>query len=205
MRWRSMASRRLISAASSTLGALDLERARFLLGLDALGRDRLLLRDAGGLDRLRGRRCRLPRRRGCGRSPASGRALPGRCADGFASALARRDCRRLQRLVALDLQLRVFCSAAMRSAASVFSRAMRAASTALLRLDLGFLDRAHLLDLQRAGALVGRDALDIDDHGLGDARPFRSPRGRRSRLRRRRGCARSRGGGSPLRWRCGRR
>ena len=42
----------------------------------------------------------------------------------------------------------------------------------LLRLDLGFLDRAHLLDFERAGALVGGDAFDIDGHGLGDARLF---------------------------------
>ena len=42
----------------------------------------------------------------------------------------------------------------------------------LLRLDLGFLNGANLRNLQRPGALVGGDAFDVDDHGLGDAGLF---------------------------------
>ena len=42
----------------------------------------------------------------------------------------------------------------------------------LLRLDLGFLNGANLRNLQRPGTLVGGDALDVDDRGLGDAGLF---------------------------------
>ena len=54
MRWRSIASRRSSSAASSNLPTSDLEAPRLLLGLDAFGRDGLLLGDPGGFDRLAG-------------------------------------------------------------------------------------------------------------------------------------------------------
>ncbi len=58
----------------------------------------------------------------------------------------------------------------MRSAASVRSRAIRAASTACCAaISASWIVRT-CCDLQRAGALVGGDALGIDGHGLGDAR-----------------------------------
>src|SRR5207302_348951 len=42
----------------------------------------------------------------------------------------------------------------------------------LLCFDFSLLDGAHLLDLQRASALIGSDAFDVDGGGLGDAGPF---------------------------------
>ena len=151
-------------------GALDFERAGVALGLDALGRDRLLLGDAGRLDRF-----------------ARGDVgfLDGTVAGDLqrADALFLGDAARLRRLacgdagdleglVALDLQLPGVllgrdAIGGERPLAGDAGRLDRA-----LRLDLGLLDGADLLDLQRAGALVGGDALDIDDQRLGDARLF---------------------------------
>ena len=78
------------------------------------------------------------------------------------------DPRDFERLVALDFQLarRVLGADPLRRQRPLprdpcgFHR--------LLRLDLGFLNGAYLRNLQRPGALVGGDALDIDDGGLGD-------------------------------------
>ena len=87
------------------------------------------------------------------------------------SALSRVSLRVISRV-------RVSCSAAMRSAASNCSRAICAASTACCGGDLGLLDGAGAGDFQRAGALLGRDALGVDRRHLHDAQLFGGLAGR---------------------------
>ena len=142
-------------------GALDFEPAGFLLGPDALGGDRLLLGDARGLDRFAGGDVGLLDGAVAGDFERANALLLGDA--GGLGRLARGDAGDLERLVALDFQLAAWpARRAMRSAASVRSRAIRAASTACCAsISASWMVRT-CCDLQRAGALVGGDALDID-------------------------------------------
>ena len=113
MRWRSIGVAALQFGRLDRLGARDLEPAGLLLGADAVGRDRLFLRNARRLDGFaRGDIGLLDR--AVARDFERPDAFVLGDAGGFGWPRARR-CQRLPALVAVDLQIaRCVCSAAIR-------------------------------------------------------------------------------------------
>src|SRR6185436_10917175 len=151
-------------------GAVDLQSPGFLLGPDTLGGDHLLLGNARRLDGFtRGDIGFLDR--AVARDFERAHALFLGNTGGF-GCLARGDACDFERLVAFDFELarRVFGADPLRRQHPLprnpcgFHR--------LLRLDLGFLNGTNPRNLQRPGALVGSNAFDVDDRGLGDAGLF---------------------------------
>ena len=170
MRWRSMASRRLSSAASiASVRAIS----RPLVSLSARMRSAATvfsctIRAASIASREAMSASSIARLRAISSARTRSSWRDARGLGGF----ARGDAGDFQRLVAVNLQLRVACSAAMRSAARLRSRAIRAASTAFCAsISASCTVRTCWISIERVrSSEVMRSTLTR--HGLGDAGLF---------------------------------